>query len=327
MAAKKGCCCLRTLVSLLVALVILVGTVYCLYSFTSLSTYGVTKIGDFELGSLADVKLKDLWGALRGLSNADEDKIVTEKLDTEQGESAFRDLFGAGTSAGTSEAGQATVTVNGAQQAFGEDNVSLVVTQPVYFERQTVLTYGEDFLGVLFDKILSGDNELADALRGLGTANIAQLTIDYADGKAELTVVAKVNISEIVGEINDSLPSFLRLSEELYVTSTTEFAVSLTGETAGKLIAVEGGTSRILLNQLSEELSATLYQVIVERTGESALPARLEELNGMIFEQFSNVVANLGYAGTLDASGSRVPGGSVIEDGALKLLSNVREAD
>ena len=47
----------------------------------------------------------------------------------------------------------------------------------------------------------------------------------------------------------------------------------------------------------------------------------------MIFEQFSNVVANLGYAGTLDASGSRVPGGSVIEDGALKLLSNVREAD
>ena len=317
MAAKKGCCCLRTLVSLLVALVILVGTVYCLYSFTSLSTYGVTKIGDFELGSLADVKLKDLWGALRGLSNADEDKIVTEKLDTEQGESAFRDLFGAGTAVGTSEAGQATVT----------DNVSLVVTQPVYFERQTVLTYGEDFLGVLFDKILSGDNELADALRGLGTANIAQLTIDYAGGKAELTVVAKVNISEIVGEINDSLPSFLRLSEELYVTSTTEFAVSLTGETAGKLIAVEGGTSRILLNQLSEELSATLYQVIVERTGESALPARLEELNGMIFEQFSNVVANLGYAGTLDASGSRVPGGSVIEDGALKLLSNVREAD
>ena len=311
MAAKKGCCCLRTLVSLLVALVILVGTVYCLYSFTSLSTYGVTKIGDFELGSLADVKLKDLWGALRGLSNADEDKIVTEKLDTEQGESAFRDLFGA----------------NGVQQAFGEDNVSLVVTQPVYFERQTVLTYGEDFLGVLFDKILSGDNELADALRGLGTANIAQLTINYADGKAELTVVAKVNISEIVGEINDSLPSFLRLSEELYVTSTTEFAVSLTGETAGKLIAVEGGTNRILLNQLSEELSATLYQVIVERTGESALPARLEELNGMIFEQFSNVVANLGYAGTLDASGSRVPGGSVIEDGALKLLSNVREAD
>lgn len=326
MAAKKGCCCLRTLVSLLVALVILVGTVYCLYSFTSLSTYGVTRIGDFELGSLADVKLKDLWNAFSGLWNADEEKIVADNLDSERGESAFRELFGDGTVSGTSDAGQATVTVDGTQQAFGEDNVSLVVTQPIYFDRQTVLTYSDDFLGVLFNKILGGNNELADALRELGSAEIAQLTVRYENGKAELTVVAKIDISEIVGELNGSLPSVLQLSEVLYVTSTTEFMVSAEGETAGKLVAVEGGSNRILLNQLSEELSATLYRVIVEQAGESDMPEDLKELNGMFFEQFSNIVANLGYAGTLDGSGNRVPGGDVIEDGALKLLANVRES-
>lgn len=321
MAAKKGCCCLRTLVSLLVALVILVGAVYCLYSFTSLSTYGVTRIGDFELGTLADVKLKDLWGAVSGLWSADEDKIVSDSLNTEQGESSFREIF-----EGTTDAGQATVTVDGVQEPFGEGNVALVVTQPIYFDRQKVLTYSDDFLGVLFNKILGGDNDLADALRSIGTAEIAQLTVSYVDGKAELTVVAKVNISEIVGDLNANLPSVLQMSEVLYITSTTEFAVAVDGENAGKLVAVEDGTNRMRLNQLSEELSATLYQAIVEQGGQSEMPEDLKALNSMFFEQFANIVANLGYAGTVDASGNKVPGGNVITDGVLNLLTNVQEA-
>ncbi len=328
MAAKKGCCCLRTLISILVVLAILVGTAYCLYSFTSLSTYGITRFGDFELGSLADVKLKDLWGALQGLSKADEEQIVTDALNDGEGTSSYREIFGDGTSAGTSAAGAAFVLVNGVPQPINGENVELLLTQPVYFERREVLTCSEDFLGVLFEEILGGEGELAGALRALGPVDVAQLTIESEADYAVLTVVVKVDISSIVTEINAGLPSFFRLGEELYITSQTAFKVALSGEEAGRLIAVEGETGGIRLNQLNEELSATVFQAVTERAGESdSLPGELSELNAMFFGQFSDTVSHLGFAGVQDPSGELRPSASAVTDGALQLLTNVRESD
>ncbi len=305
MAAKGGCCCLRSLISFVVVIAIIVGGVFAVYNYTSLSTFGVTKIGDFELGELADVKFKDLVKAVQDIFNVNPDDILESgyTYDEEEEQQQFQQAY-------------TGATVGG--QPVTEENIAQVLTERIIYDEYKEITYTQAQLHYIFNLLLaSGGNEVSESVEALGSLTIEQVILTRTDTARQVKVIAKIDISHI----RDSLPAPINsmLGNHVYVTAVNEYDV-----TDGELTVNEAGI-KLKLNNLDPMYADLLFSQL--GGGEEEVNA--ENANTMIGQAFASLVNNLGFVGVLstDEPAEPVSAETSFKTGEILMVTHISPAD
>ena len=336
MAKKRGCCgCITTL---LVAFILIVGGVIGVYCFTSPSTFGLTSIGDFELGELSDCKWKDIVGDFKDLTSSPDEEDVVEVTYGNEQKTESKDNWGDSTTpADDSVLGQIT---NNASPENEVEKVTDVIMKPVVTVTPVQLDFaGNDFV-YLFNQVIAeiedGNadyDDLEDLIDTFGDGTntpieIKQILLKNEGGVASVNAVVLIDISKFKQDIDtalEAIPSFLRptIDNKMYFTAYSEVVVA----NDGTLTAKEG-TSTLKVNTLDDKTSELILGVLVEAIGEPDMSA--ENISSVIIDAFGHVVNNLGGVGTLD-DGTANYGANAIKTadaakgGALSVVTNTAD--
>lgn len=310
--ARRRRGCLGCLISLLIVVVILVGGALGVYNFTSPSTFGITKIGDFELGELADYKFKDILGALNDLTTQPSVSDVTSNTYGEEEKAQAETTWGASSSTATPPTSGALGQINSNISSEGSsiNNLTdLLDTQVVTTTHLALSFKGNDFV-YLFNEIIGevqnkGDDyaDLKDfidmfSVDGNIPLEINEITLSNNDGAVNVKTVFALDITKFKSQIDEALqsvPSFIRpnVGDTLYITSNSALTVS--GEDGSLSVTASGSTLKI--NTMDEKMSKTILDLIIQMMDAPDMSSEtIAELISSVFTRISN---NLGGVGTL----------------------------
>ena len=285
MAKKRGCCCLQSLISIIVVVALAVVGVNFALSKCSLSTFGITEINGVSLGELATLPLKELVNAVGDLSSGvKEEEVVDNPYNREEAKQEIESTLGSGSGA----------TVGG--EAITEDTVSGIITDPVIYPELKQITLADGTLAELFNMLIrSGESE-----EGIGAfadrLDIPQVEL-LAEGEG---ITLKAILKLQVGDLKSQIPGggLLIQADSLYLTASVPVQ-AVWEEDSSAIVRAEGGAF-LKVNDMNAEMSKTVLSALftVLSSGEEALDEE-QLLTGMT-QLFSTVVCNLGRIGYIE---------------------------
>ena len=336
--AKRRRGCAGCLVSLLIFVVIVVGGALGIYNFASPSTFGITKIGDFELGELADYKFKDIWGALKDLTTEPDVSDVTTNTYGDAEKSEAQATWGADSSTIGESGVIADINDNISEEGTAIENLAdLLTTQVVTTTHMSLSFKGNDFV-YLFNEIIGEAQNMSDeyadlkelidmfSVDGNIPLEIHEITLTNSDGAVNVRTVFGLNITKFKSQIDEvlqSVPAFIRpnIGTTLYITSNSTLTVSAEN---GELGVDSGSTLRI--NTMDENMSSSILNLIISMMDAPDMtPQTVAELISSVFTRISN---NLGGVGTLSGQtptygAAAISGEPAKSGGTINLVTRV----
>lgn len=315
---RKGLGCLaKTLIALLVILVILVAAVVTVLHLTPaqlhLADVSIAGTTLADMG-LADTKLIDVIKAYLSLKKPDTEAIVTNPP-SEEDKAAAADKVTSGATLPKDE--------------DGSTDFSAIVTNPVVYDKQYLITYTDKELAGLFGHIIEDAEAKANTPESIQfladfNATVASITIsDKApDGSAKLRIVASVNLNAALAEFGDEIPDVIKglIPEVVYFTVYG----NISADAEGHVVYTQ---DKCLINDQQDAVSDAIFHLIAAKASLNAEdPATA--IGEKVGQGFELLVYNLGRVGTasLDSNSVVIPStktlGSVgIQNGTLSLIT------
>ena len=298
---KKGMGCLgKTLVSLLIIVVVIVAVGVTLLHLTP----NHFKLGDLEIAGtslnelgLGDTKFIDIIKAFIDLKKPDENTIVTNPP-TAEDKASVADKIEAGSS----------ITL----KDDGTPDFSSVATAPVIYDKEYLLSYTDKELAGLFQNIITDAKAKADAPDSIKfladlDATIASITIsNKSNGKADLRIVAKINLGDLKAEIAENLPAFLadQLPDTVYIATYGTVSANIAGDVIYTHV-------NCLINDKDDALSTAIFKVVATRANLENGQDPKAAVGNKVGAGFKQVIGNLGKVGTAEADSNNVVTGDV----------------
>ena len=316
---RKGMGCLgKTLISLLVIVVVIVVAAVAILHLTP----NHFKLGDLQIAGtslnelgLGDAKFIDIIKSFMSLKKPDVEAIVTNPPGDEDKSSAASKV----------ETGSSIP-----MDTDGSPDFSTIVTDPVVYDKEYLITYSDKELAGLFGHIIDDAEDKADtpeAIQFLADLNatIASITISdkQDDGSASIRIVASVNISHMREEIAGGLPDFLKnqIPETVYIA----FYGKITANVVGDLVYTHVDA---LINDKDDVMSKAIFKVVAGRADIDEGQDPKVAIGNKVGEGFEILIGNLGKIGTAETdfdgvveAGTKVLGKIGIQNGKISLIT------
>lgn len=325
----KGIGCIgRLLISLLIVIVVIVAVGAILVNMTP-DKLGFADIELFDgktlrdLG-LADIKLIEVFKLLKSMLKPNEAEIVTNPYVEE------------------TEATNSTSNLensNIAKDENGKPDYTTIVTDPVVYDKEYLISYSDTTLAYIFNQMIVGGMEAGEEnaesedsvefLREL-KAKMEEVTITGTGADAKLRIVASMDISSIKAEVEGAvggLASIIPIPEKIFIVSYSAITADANG-----YVVVTGESIRI--NDAESQIADAIFKVLGEKaeeqTGESIEGNGQNQVNKTIGEAFSSIIKNLGRVGTATVDADNVVvtktlGAGGISEHKITLITNTNE--
>ncbi len=311
MSRRRGCRGCGCFLSVILILALLVGGVYVVYTNTSPSTFGLTNLGGFELGELAEYNFSEIVGTFNELATQPKKGTVVKVNydDTVKAE--------AQKSWGIDENGEILTTgaaykINRFTERESNKITSLsdfIIKKTSTTSYQTIDLNGVDFVyllnNILSDvETLSGEYQsLRDFFMVFRTSindipiTVEEVTFSNTGGSAAIHTVFEVNITKFKNALDDQLsllPSFIRpsLGEKIYMTTDNK----LTIDSSGKL-AVDKASGEIKINSMNAKKSGIVLNVVFSQMSQANLS--VETASAVVSDTVVQIINNIGGVGRL----------------------------
>lgn len=314
---RKGMGCLgKTLISLLVIVVVLVVAVVTLLHLTP----NHFKLGDVQIAGtsinelgLGDTKFIDIIKSFLDLKKPDESAIVTNPP-TPEDKAAVMDKVEAGSSITLKE--------------DGTPDFSSIATDPIVYDKEYLISYTDKELAGLFQNIITdakAKQDAPDSIKFLADldATIASITIsNKSNGKADMRIVAKINLGSLKDDILKNLPAFLgnQLPDTVYIATYGTISANITGDVIYTHVDC-------LINDKDDALSTAIFKVIASKANLENDQDPKVAVGSKVGAGFKQVVGNLGMVGTADTdtdnvvTGNKNLGKDGIHNGYITLIT------
>lgn len=319
MAKGKGIGCIgKILISLLVVVVILVVGVVTLLHLTP----NHFKLGDIEIAGttlnelgIGDMKIIDIIKSFSDLKKPDVSAIVTNPPTDDDRASATNKI----------ESGSSIP-----MDPDGSPDFSTIVTDPVVYDNEYLITYTDKELAGLFGHIIDDAENKVDTPESIQfladiNATIASITIDEksTNGSAEIRIVASLNLESLKSEIASALPEFLANE----IPNTVYIAVygKITANVAGDVIYTH---VNCLINDRDDAITNAIFKVIAGKADIQEGQDPKVIIGEKVGEGFELLMGNLGTVGTAQVdddgiviSTTKIIGSEGIQNGKISLIT------
>jgi hypothetical protein len=184
----------------------------------------------------------------------------------------------------------------------GSPDFSTIVTDPVVYDKEYLITYSDKELAGLFGHIIDDAEDKTDTPEAIQlladlNATIASITISdkQDDGSASIRIVASVNISHLREEIAGGLPDFLKnqIPETVYIA----FYGKITANVVGDLVYTHVDS---LINDKDDVMSKAIFKVVAGRADIDESQDPKVAIGNKVGEGFEILIGNLGKIGTAE---------------------------
>ncbi len=330
--SKPVGCLLKIVITIVVIVALIGGAVLVVLNLTpaklGLADTEIYEGQTLRTMGLADAKLLDIIKFIKSFETVNEDDIVKNKPNAEaDGLAAKNNTQGS------------SIPVDG---ETGEPDYSAILSGEVTYDAHYRISYNDTTLAYIFSEIVSKANDEASAddslkyLADLG-ADFEEITIaKLPDGKAELRLVASINLSSIKAEVENALGplgSIINIPEKVYLVSYQTIEVESVGTEEIKAGVIKCTSKELRINDQNNAVASAIFAVLAAKASDESeenTGNNVDTVNGKIGEGFSSFVSNLGKVGTADVAedgktvtGNTVYGNDGMSDHVLTLITNV----
>ncbi len=299
MSRGRGCgrCCLSAFIAVAVVIILLVVAVVIVLNMTpeKLGFADKELLGSSfnELG-LGQTKLIDMIKGFKGLGGVKESDIVTNPYDASNEATRAGDAFD-------------NSSLDGQVGAESGPDFSSLLTAPVTYDKQYLVTYSDTTLAYIFNNIVQKSSDAEDAIGFLKSAimTISEITVNQdATGVGTMRIVAAMSIADKLGDVKDKLGAaskIITVPEKLFIVSEIRFTVDASGkmQTTPQSICINGNNDDPLSKVIMSLLSESFDDENSETDGATLL-------NEQLGDAVETVVGNLGSIGVAAVSTGNV---------------------